>query len=310
MGEVIGSEMKSDTMICGGIDLGGTKIEARLFEGAAAQTSTSRRIPTPTESYESFLDGLGEQIEWLLDQSGTQNLPIGIAVPGVIDPQTQLMFAANIVATGQTLGPELKSRYGRNLPVVNDCMAFTLSEAHGGAGDAFETVVGLILGTGLGAGVSQNKTLLKRHGGLAVEIGHSAAPATAIARHDLPLFQCGCGRIGCLETYISGTGLSNIAEARLGKRLSAETVVKDKHQDCLDIWADITGECLVTLQMTLAPDCIVLGGGLSNMPHIVEKLNESMAAHAFSGLPLPELRIAQHGDSSGARGAALMAVGL
>lgn len=295
--------------VCGGIDLGGTKIEARLFDGATAQTAKTRRIATPSDSYESFLDGLGAQIDWLLDQSGEPNLPIGIAVPGLIDPQTHVMFAANIVASGHALGPDLETRYGRMLPVVNDCMAFTLSEARGGAGDAFETVVGLILGTGLGAGVSHNKVLLKRHGGMAVEIGHAAAPATAIARHDLPLFPCGCGRVGCLETYVSGTGLSNIAEARLGKRLTAETIVKDNHKDCLAVWADITGECLVTLQMTLAPDCIVLGGGLSNVPGITDILRDSMATHGFAGLPLPDIRLAQHGDSSGARGAALMAVG-
>lgn len=303
-----GGEMGADAMICGGIDLGGTKIEARLFEGAEARTVETRRIPTPRDSYAGFLDGLCAQIDWLAEISGRADLPVGIAVPGIVNPDTDMLFAANIVASGQPLGRDLAARYGRGFSVVNDCMAFTLSEADGGAGEGHDTVVGLILGTGVGAGFSAGRVLPARHGGIAVEIGHVAAPASALARHGLPLLTCGCGRSGCLETYVSGTGLANIAEAKLGQRLSAETLVAENHQDCLEIWADITGECLVTLQLTLAPRCIVLGGGVSKMPGVTDILRQSMARHMVTGMELPQIVTAAHGDSSGARGAALMAV--
>lgn len=292
----------------GGIDLGGTKIEARLFDETGDVTLVSRRLPTPNDSYGAFLDALQAQIEWLMDQADTRDLPIGIAVPGILDPNTGCLFAANIVASGHAISVDLKARLGRDFPLINDCMAFALSEGCGGAGDGFHRVVGLILGTGVGAGICIDRCLQPRAGGLAVEIGHVAAPAALIARHGLPLFACGCGRRGCLETYVSGTGLANIAEHKLGMRLSAEVLIAKNHQNCLDIWGDFTAECLVTMQLTLAPDCIVLGGGVSNMPEIAEILEHKMADHLFTGLIPPKIAVAAHGDSSGARGAALLAV--
>ncbi len=295
-------------MKSGGIDLGGTKIEARLFDTESHTTLATRRIPTPSENYTAFLDAVQAQIEWLMAQADMRDLPVGLAVPGVLDPDTGRLFAANIVASGQMLGKDLEDRLGRDLPLINDCMAFALSESCGGAGQGFHTVLGLVLGTGVGAGICIDRRLPSRAGGLAVEIGHVAAPAGLVARHGLPLFACGCGRKGCLETYISGTGLANIAEYKLGRRLSAEAVVAENHQDCLDIWADITGDCLVTLQLTLAPHCIVLGGGVSNMSGISQLLERKMASHLLPGLRPPKIMVASHGDSSGARGAALLAV--
>lgn len=295
-------------MIRGGIDLGGTKIEARLFEGPQAKTADVRRIPTPQDSYAALLDRLVEQIDWLIAASGGEsNMPIGIAVPGIVDARTGVVFAANIPGSGQSIGRDLERRLRRSFTMVNDCMAFALSEADGGAGDAHHAVMGLIIGTGVGGGFCIDHKLAPRHGALAVEIGHVGLPASAVARHGLPLWPCGCGRIGCMETCVSGTGLANIAAHKLGRRLSAETLVAEGHQDILDIWTDIAGECLLTIQLTLAPDCIVLGGGLSNLPNAAQTLTRSLAHHAFGDVDLPEIVVAQHGDSSGARGAALIA---
>ncbi|MGJ8612325.1 MAG: ROK family protein, partial [Octadecabacter sp.] len=165
-------------MISGGIDLGGTKIEARLFDADGHATLATRRVPTPTESYGAFLDALQAQIEWLMEQADAPDLPIGIAVPGLLDPETGRLFAANIVASGQLVGADISARLGRDIPLLNDCMAFALSEACGGAGDGFGNVLGLILGTGVGAGFCTDGRMPMRAGGLAVEIGHVAAPAS------------------------------------------------------------------------------------------------------------------------------------
>ncbi|KMW60714.1 Latent glucokinase ycfX [Candidatus Rhodobacter oscarellae] len=294
-------------MIFGGIDLGGSKIEARLFNGPEARTMDVRRVATPTDSYDSLLDQLSAQIDWLIAQTKDPEMPIGIAVPGILSPDTGVLIAANLVASGLTPGKDIQDRFGRSFTFANDCMAFALSEANGGAAEAHDTVLGLILGTGLGGGICVNKKLAPRHGGIAVEIGHAALPASAIARHQLPLWECGCGRLGCMETCVSGTGLSNIAHHLLGKRVNAETIWAGGYQACLDIWADITGECLMTLQTTLAPDCIVLGGGMSNAPGIAELLRGALSRHMLEGMALPDIVVAQHGDSSGARGAALLA---
>lgn len=300
------TETKEQTF-CGGIDLGGTKIEARLFNKTNMETIDVKRIATPHESYEALLHGLIEQTQWLMDCAQTSSLLIGVAVPGIVSPTDGSVFTANTRAKNHTIGKDLQNHFGREFSVVNDCMAFALSEANGGAGQGAKTVMGLILGTGAAGGYCIDGKFPPRHNGLAIEIGHVGIPAIAIARHDLPIWDCGCGRKGCMETYISGTGLSNIAEYKTGKRSSAEALVASSDKTSLNIWADITGECLSTIQLMLDPDCVVLGGGLSNMPGITERLTDSMKRHKLADVSLPSIKVAQHGDSSGARGAALLA---
>ncbi|WP_411957845.1 ROK family protein [Paracoccus homiensis] len=296
-------------MICGGIDLGGTKIEARLFD-AAMVTVRTRRIPTPGSDFDSFIAALTDQVLWLQGQADDAALPVAISIAGVIDPQTGLATAANIPVSGRNIGAALKEGLGRDLPLINDCMAFTYSEACGGAGDGAESVLGLILGTGVGAGLVQNGRFPPRHAGLAVEIGHLGVPARALARHDLPLWDCGCGRTGCYENYVSGTGLTRLAEwAGSAVTDPASIAASDdpKARRVMQIWADLTGEMLYTAQIMLDPAVIVLGGGLSNIPDIDRRLAAALSRLRLAGARLPQIRPARHGDSGGARGAALMA---
>lgn len=296
-------------MISGGIDLGGTKIEARLFDGPDAHTVVTRRIATPVSNYDAMLDALIEQIEWLFDNaSGNREIPVGIAIPGIVDPHSGMVFTANIPASNHNIGDDLAARLKRHFVVVNDGMAFAVSEARQGAAQGYRSVMSLVLGTGVGGGFCMDGELTHRHGNLAVEVGHIALPASAIARHELPLWRCGCGRMACMETCISGTGLSNIAEFKLGTRLAAEQLIGDEHALVLDIWSDIAGECLLTIQLVLDPDCIVIGGGLSKLHNVTQRLSDALKHHALSKTGIPDIVIAQHGDSSGARGAALLAI--
>lgn len=297
-------------MICGGIDLGGTKIEARLFDGPEAETVETRRVPTPSEDFASMIEAACAQIAWLRERAGDPGLPVGVAVPGVIDPVSGITTASNIPATGHSLPGALAEALGEEVPVVNDCMAFAYSEAHGGAGDGARSVMGLTIGTGLGGGLAVDGKPAPRHAGLAVEIGHVSAPARAVARHGLPLFACGCGRMACMETYFSGTGIANLSEALLGQRHRAEDLVagdSTEARQVMAVWSDLAGECLDTIQLLLDPDCIVLGGGLSRVPGMAERLTEALAAHRLGAARSPRIVVARHGDSSGARGAALMA---
>lgn len=292
----------------GGIDLGGTKIEARLFDGTAeASTLSVQRIATPAGDYDRLLDALIGQIDWLMALADRPDLPIGIAIPGIIDPVTGVVFAANIAATDQALGSDLAAHLGRSIPIVNDAMAFAMSEALGGAGAQATTVLGLVLGTGMGGGIYTKGGWPARHGGLSVEIGHTALSADALSRHGLPTLQCGCGRMGCAETYVSGSGLTHIAEQRLSETLTAQALVAGDYHDILGVWADILGTVLVDAQLMLAPDCIVLGGGLSGLPDVAGTLLTAMDRHKVGEMDLPDIRVALHGDSSGARGAALVA---
>lgn len=299
-------------MICGAIDLGGTKIEARLFD-TAMETVETRRIPTPTEDFDSFIKALGNQIAWLCETAGDPALPVGLSLAGWIDPATGNAFASNIPITGRNVEAALSERFGRHFPLLNDCMAFAYSEAHGGAGEDADVVLGLILGTGMGAGLTISGGFPPRMNGVAVEIGHVGMPARVLAEFGLPVWPCGCGKAGCMERYISGTGLAALAEHILGEKISgpdlvARALASDaKAEQVMSAWADLTAEALLSLQLIVDPGCIVLGGGLSNIPGVIERLTRAFDARKLGPITPPPLRLARFGDSSGARGAALFA---
>ena len=308
-----GSSMGSDRSPgpIGGIDLGGTKIEARLFAGPKGETVRVRRVPTPG-TFDAMVAAVAGQIGWLRSESGQGAMPVGVALPGVIDPVTGACRAANIPADGRRIESEIASASGRPVPLLNDAMAFALSEARGGAGEGARVVAGLIFGTGLGGGVAVDGMPPPRHAGLAMEIGHVGIPARALERHGLPLLTCGCGKSGCLEPYLSGTGIGTLSEHLLGTRLSGPDLARGEAEAdaVLSLWADLAGDGLSAVQLLLDPEVIVIGGGLSNLPGIAGRLETSLARHALLGARVPSVRIARHGDSSGARGAALHAASL
>ncbi|MFC7066986.1 ROK family protein [Brucella rhizosphaerae] len=300
-------------MICGAIDLGGTKIEGRLFD-ANMETVLTRRIPTPVNSFDDFIEGLAAQIEWLGETSGNAKLPVGISLPGWIDPATGYGFASNIPITGHDVGAALLAHFGRSFPLMNDCMAFAYSEVHGGAGEGGDVVIGLIVGTGMGAGLVINGEIPPRYNGLALEIGHTGMPARILSKQNLPLIPCGCGKTGCMERYVSGTGLADIAKIKLGETItSQELTLRAGNGDAaaeqvLNDWAELMAESLLTMQMVVDPDCIVLGGGLSNMDGVAERVSRAFEKQKLGPTRIPAIRTARFGDSSGARGVALYAL--
>ncbi|MFD1198916.1 ROK family protein [Brucella gallinifaecis] len=301
------------SMICGAIDLGGTKIESRLFD-ANMNTVLTQRAPTAISNFAAFIDGLSIQIRWLLETAGNPDLPVGISLPGWIDPATNHSFASNIPITGRDVNAALVKHFGRHFPLMNDCMAFAYSEAHGGAAQGSDVMIGLIIGTGMGAGIVINGEIPPRYNGLALEIGHTGMPARILCEQNLPLIPCGCGKTGCMERYVSGTGLADISKIKLNETISnQELAFRASNGDAsakqvLDDWADLMAESLLTMQLILDPDCFVLGGGLSNMNGIAELITNAFEKRKLGPTRIPAIRTAQFGDSSGARGAALYAL--
>ncbi len=300
-------------MTYGGIDVGGTKIEARLFN-ENFETVELRRIPTPKETLSGFIDALSQQVQWLEKLSGQGcSLPVGIAIPGLIDAETRRAFTSNLPASGHDIPALLSQAIGRELPIMNDCQAFALSEANGGAGDGFNTVVGLIMGTGVGAGLTSSGALTRRRNGSALEIGHLGVPARLVQTLGLPLFSCGCGKIGCFEAYASGNGLAALGRFHTGHQVKAEEIVAEAaagHAESLAIlseWAEVVAELLLLIQLAHDPDCIVLGGGLSSIPDVISLVETPFKSIRLGEMRLPVIRVAVNGDSSGARGAAIMA---
>lgn len=294
--------------LAGGLDVGGTKMLAQLFDGRM-QVIAERREPTPTGDYDSFINTLVE----MLARMGP-DMPVGVSLAGFVDPQTGIGVASNLPITGRPVARDLTQRLGWSPAMINDCDAFALSEAVDGAGAGASVMVGLILGTGMAAGLCVDGRLAERGRAQAVEIGHVGLPLRVAERYGLGLWPCGCGLEGCYERYVCGAGLTRLSEHLIGRALTGEQLgdaLRDGDLDAARLfrdWCDIVAEALSVIHMMNDPQVIVLGGGLSALPGLVPGLTRAFQDHGLPGTPRPDIRLAAHGGVSGARGAALLAV--
>ncbi|WP_102868484.1 ROK family protein [Pseudovibrio exalbescens] len=299
-------------MVVGGIDLGGSKIETTAFT-AHWQVLATRRVPTPATSYDNLLAVLAEEIAWLKGQSSEVSFPIGVGTPGLNARTHGFSFAANLEGGARNLKQDLSDRVGQVIWFENDANCFALSEALLGAGRGHGTVFGLILGTGVGGGYVVNGRLLDDLNGASGEVGHLGIPAALVRQLDLPLFRCGCGQTGCYETLLSGPGLARLHTHFGGTTASPrEIAARDAAGEpvatrALSAWIDLLASLVAALQATYDPRAVVIGGGLSNLPNLTERLEANLPEKMLPKTQAPALQIAEHGDSSGAWGAALAA---
>jgi N-acetylglucosamine kinase len=292
-----------------GIDLGGTKIEAQVFDASWARVA-AQRIDTPGD-YPGLLAAMADQIAWAEGQAG-HPVPVGIAAAGLVNPATGLAYAANLAAMGHPFPADIDKAVGRHVTYVNDCRALTLSEAIFGAARGMSPAVGLILGTGIGGGVAVGGRLVEGPATLGGEFGHFAIAAAPVVAHGLPIILCGCGRAGCTETLIAGPGIARLAKAMTGRALTAPQITADRVSDpelarVWAVWCELVAEMLKTITFVVDPACIVIGGGMSQAPGLIADLTTALRATQLPGFAIPDLRLAQGGDASGARGAAYAA---
>ncbi|MDI9349149.1 MAG: ROK family protein [Candidatus Symbiobacter sp.] len=315
----------------GGMDLGGSKLEAALFDGQLNEISRQRWVIRGLD-YPSLLDKMGEAGEWL-DETAAQSglmpktdanqpkLSIGIGVPGVIDAHTGLASTANLPANGKPFRRDLAAKLGRMVAMGNDSGLFTLSEANGGAGAGCATVFGLILGTGVGGGLCLNQKLHNGHNGTASlmtsEVGHMRLSCTRLLREAASLTEtpCGCGRVGCIETLVSGPGLARLGTHFSGQNLTAAEIAAAATSveadptlvKAFELWLDLLGELALAIQLATDPDVIVIGGGLSHIENLPPLVAARLAKISFKTLQPPAIRVGKFGAHSGVRGAAWLA---
>jgi len=277
-----------------GIDLGGTKIEVVGLEDGGEEVFR-KRVPTPRGDYAGTL----RQIKALVEEIGEGT--VGIGIPGSLSRATGLVKNANSTwLIGKPLKQDLENAVGREVRIENDANCFTLSEALDGAGKGAAVVFGVILGTGVGGGIAVNGRVLAGANAIAGEWGHNPLPLPT--PEDLPLPPCYCGRSGCIETYLSGPGLSRDHEALTGQSLEPEEVVK--HEKTLLRYTERLARALAGVINVLDPDVIVLGGGMSNVARLYTEVPRLWTRGIFSDHVATRLARNAHGDSSGVRGAA------
>lgn len=288
-----------------GIDLGGTKIEIVALD-ESNRMRYRKRISSPHGSYQQTLDTLSRLVNDAEHELG-QNCSLGIGIPGSISPTTGLIQNANSTwLIGHPFKQDLEKCLKRSIGIANDADCFTLSEACDGSGSDSSSVFGVILGTGVGGGICINQTPLSGPNAITGEWGHNPMPQSH-CRKNQPL--CYCGRRHCIETYLCGPAfVRHFNEANNTKLERVEEIMN--HPDAsLRILAEAfyiehLAAALATVVNILDPECIVLGGGLSNMPFLYNDLKKAMLPHVFSDTVQTIILPAKHGDSSGVRGAA------
>ncbi len=290
-----------------GIDLGGTKIEGIVLD-PDGEVRARRRVATPRDDYDATLDRVAALVKELQGTAGG-DASIGIGTPGAISPATGLIKNANSTwLNGRRLKEDLERRLGREIRVANDANCFALSEAADGAGAGASIVFGVIVGTGTGGGIVVNGEVLPGADAIAGEWGHNPLPWPREDEHPGPL--CWCGRRGCLEQYLSGPGMTRDHLERTGERLEpAEIAARAEAGDAaakatLDRYVDRMARGLATVVNLLDPDAIVLGGGMSNLTVLYERVPALWGDYVFSDRIDTVLRRPAHGDASGVRGAA------
>ncbi len=292
-------------MSFGGIDLGGTKIEARAYD-AAFQELARNRIATPAESYDAMLDALHAQVQWLETIGDMQ--AIGLGAPGLIHPDTGVFLTANLQATGRVLRADLSGRAGRDIPVINDCRAFTLSETPAALSGQRSNTVGLVIGTGVAGGHAVDGQILPDMNGQHGEYGHLPIPASFVAAYDVPLITCGCGLTGCFETYLSGPGLQRLAKAMTGQSPTPQQALSDPDfAEVRRAWLRLAAHLIALIARTADPALIVLGGGLGMVKGLPDDLLAALDGLLLANSAPPRITQARYGDASGARGAAIFA---
>ncbi|MEN9477268.1 MAG: hypothetical protein RLZZ300_1409 [Pseudomonadota bacterium] len=290
-----------------GVDLGGSKIEI-VGLAADGRELLRRRIATPQGDYRATLTaiaGLVAEAEAELGQTGS----VGIGIPGAESLRSGLIKNANSTCLiGQPLRHDLQTLLRREVRLANDANCFALSEAIDGAGRDAETVFGVILGTGVGGGIVIRRQVLVGANAIAGEWGHNPLPRLAAA--DQPAPDCYCGHRGCIETYLSGPGLTadharHTAETLDAASIECRAAAGDAACEAtLRRYEDRLGRALAGVINILDPQVIVLGGGLSNMQRLYRHLPACCAPYVFSDALDTRFLPPVHGDSSGVRGAA------
>ncbi|MGF1649876.1 MAG: ROK family protein [Hyphomicrobiaceae bacterium] len=306
-----------------GVDLGGTKIAARCLMPTGL-FGPEFRVPTPRHDYAATIKAIVELVGQAsrvsvapvepysgrgANPGGGFGVRVGVAIPGSEAPGGALIQNANSTwLNGRPFRTDLEAALGLPVRLANDADCFALSEATDGTARGARTMVGLILGTGCGAGIVIEGRLLNGPRGTAGEWGHTPLPNPTADEQPGPM--CWCGRRGCLETWIAGPAIARDHEQVTGESRDVTEIVSAAEardpaaRATLHRHLHRTARGLAVLTNILDPDVIVIGGGLSNLPGFCDNLATAIVPHIFANDQRVRIIGPKWGDASGARGAA------
>ncbi len=293
-----------------GIDLGGTKIEIVVLDDAS-RTLFRERVITPKNSYQDIVNAIVLLVQKVQDLYPNIT-KVGVGIPGAVSHVTGKIKNANTTCLiGESLQSDLELKLALTVRLANDANCFTLSEALDGAAKNQTVVFGVIIGTGCGGGIVVNGQVIQGKNSIAGEWGHNPLPYMTYADAPDGQVPCYCGQVGCIETFLSGPGFQEQYRLGTGQQLTVPELLEQAQaqnnseaQVYLDRYAQWLAKALASVINVLDPDVIVLGGGLSNMDYLYQRVPQLWQQWVFSDQVDTQLVQAKWGDSSGVRGAA------
>ncbi|NTU76508.1 MAG: ROK family protein [Alphaproteobacteria bacterium] len=289
-----------------GLDIGGTKIAGGVFTPEGAMLA-EKIIPVPRD-YPAFITSCANLVASLESLAQT-TCTVGVGVAGGIDSAAGSVYASGLpFMRNLPFRHDLESSFQREVRLANDANCMALAEAVDGAGKDFTTVLGLIVGTGVGAGIVHRQQILVGPNGLAGEIGHLPLPFRE--PEDGPFAPCSCRQQGCIDATISGPGLSRLYALMTGREASpkaiAEMAEKGDSDACrvLDRYFETVAKAMVVAIHSFDPDVIVVSGGLCALPGLYDEVPRRWGKYALAKKPKTKFVPAKHGPMSGVRGAA------
>jgi fructokinase len=290
-----------------GIDLGGTKIEALAIDDKGVELAR-HRIDTPRDDYAATIMAMVGLVRRLEAETG-RTATVGAGIPGSISRITGLVKNSNSTwLNGRPLDRDLTAALGREVRIANDANCLAVSEATDGAAAGKHVVFGVILGTGCGGGVAISGRVHEGPNGVAGEWGHNPLPWPKTEESPGPA--CYCGKRGCMEMWVSGTGIALDYKTATGRaQTTREIVFQFEAGDrdavaAMERFEDRLARGFAQVINILDPDVIVVGGGVSRVAHFYQNLPKKLAAYVFGGEASTPIVPAMYGDSSGVRGAA------
>jgi glucokinase len=312
----------------GGIDLGGTKIQAVVTDDEHAVLGSARH-PTPTTGGPAdvalaMIGALREAADAAEVAPGGLTA-VGVGSPGVVDDEAGTVTSARNLPGWEgtyALAEKLESAFAAPVGLSNDVNVATMAEFELGSGKPFRSLLGVFWGTGVGGGLVLDGQLWEGRGG-AGEIGHMVVKSDGRT--------CPCGRTGCMEAY-AGRGAMEVRareKADAGERTVLFEIMEDKGKPRLasGIWeralerddklahqlvdraVDAIGVAVASSLNLLDVEAVVIGGGLGlrlGEPY-VDRIRDAVMPHLFADHRPPEILLASLGDLGGAVGATLLA---
>jgi N-acetylglucosamine kinase len=294
-------------------DVGGSFIDiAVVDENASIQHR--KKIPTPTGDWDAFVGVFADFQSDFADQLRGDD-PISIAFAGLAAPDTGIMTSANIECIhGRPLARDLAAALGRPVFVINDADAFVLAEAVMGVAQGHRRVFGLILGTGVGGGLIEDGRIVTGPSGIGGEWGHGQIMIpTPKAPDAVPVFECGCGRKGCLDTIGGARGLERLHQflhdrTAKSSHITASWEAGDAMATAtIDYFCDILAGSLAMILNTYPATVVPVGGGLSNSAALIRELDQRVRRDMLDAPAHPILVATLLGGNAGLLGAALAA---